>query len=122
MDMRTYISGIPSGGIVLWSGAVADIPAGFVLCNGANDTPDLRNNFVVGAGDTYDPADNGGAATHTHTFSDGGHSHAIGPGGEISSAAPPDWAAGTELATASGTTGAGSSLPPYYALCYIMKT
>jgi len=41
------------GIICLWSGSVADIPAGWQLCNGTNSTPDLRNRFVIGAGDTY---------------------------------------------------------------------
>jgi len=44
---------IPSGGIFLWSGSIGSIPAGYVLCNGSNGTPDLRNRFVVGAGSTY---------------------------------------------------------------------
>ena len=41
--------GIPSGVIVAWSGLISAIPTGFVLCNGANGTPDLRNRFVIGA-------------------------------------------------------------------------
>ena len=34
----------------MWSGAENAIPTGWVLCNGTNSTPDLRNRFVVGAG------------------------------------------------------------------------
>jgi hypothetical protein len=44
-----YGGSIPSGVIVMWSGAVVDIPTGWALCNGANGTPDLRDRFVVGA-------------------------------------------------------------------------
>ncbi len=44
----------PVGAIVMWSGAVNNIPDGWALCNGANGTPDLRGKFVVG----YDPGDN----------------------------------------------------------------
>jgi hypothetical protein len=33
---------IPSGGILLWSGSIGSIPAGYVLCNGNNGTPDLE--------------------------------------------------------------------------------
>ena len=36
--------------IVIWSGAIIDIPAGWVLCDGNNDTPDLRDKFLIGAG------------------------------------------------------------------------
>jgi hypothetical protein len=38
---------VPSGAIMMWSGSEASIPAGWVLCNGSNSTPDLRNRFVV---------------------------------------------------------------------------
>jgi hypothetical protein len=37
----------------MWSGAIASIPTGYVLCNGSNGTPDLRDKFVVGAGNSY---------------------------------------------------------------------
>jgi len=73
---------IPSGIIVLWSGSVASIPTGWVLCNGANSTPDLRDRFVVGAGSTYAVNATGGANTvtldatmipaHTHSLSASG--------------------------------------------------
>lgn len=83
-------NGVPVGGIVMWSGTVATIPANWALCDGTDGTPDLRNKFIIGAGSTYNPAATGGAATvtlleanlpaHTHTFTgtaalDGSHSH-----------------------------------------------
>lgn len=40
---------IPIGGIIMWSGTVATIPANWALCNGLNGTPDLRDRFIVGA-------------------------------------------------------------------------
>ena len=40
---------VPSGVIVAWSGLISAIPSGFVLCNGSNGTPDLRNRFLIGA-------------------------------------------------------------------------
>lgn len=46
-----------TGIICLWSGAVVDIPEGWHLCDGTEDTPDLRNKFVIGAGDAYIPGD-----------------------------------------------------------------
>jgi microcystin-dependent protein len=82
---------VPTGGIIMWSGAVSAIPTGWVLCNGSNSTPDLRDRFVVGAGSTYSVDDTGGSSTvtlteanlpaHKHsassssTVSDPGHSH-----------------------------------------------
>jgi hypothetical protein len=38
-----------TGMIMMWSGTIATIPTGWVLCNGSNSTPDLRNRFVIGA-------------------------------------------------------------------------
>jgi hypothetical protein len=142
---------IPAGGIFLWSGSIGSIPAGYVLCNGSNGTPDLRDRFVVGAGSTYAVDGTGGSAnaivvSHTHTatststVTDPGHNHTYtrynsltGVGG-----ANPIWAdtstqntgnavTGVTVATATtvasaGTSGTNANLPPYYALCYIMKT
>ena len=44
---------VPIGGIIMWSGSIANIPTGWALCNDQTvngiKTPDLRNRFVVGA-------------------------------------------------------------------------
>jgi hypothetical protein len=61
----TALTLIPAGLISLWSGSIASIPAGWLLCNGASGTPDLRDRFVVGAGSTYIPGNTGGATTAT---------------------------------------------------------
>jgi microcystin-dependent protein len=83
---------LPTGIIVMWNSTAASIPAGWQLCNGSNGTPDLRGQFIVGAGGSYAPGDSGGAASvtlsanampiHTHeltgsltTGSAGGHTH-----------------------------------------------
>jgi len=110
-----------SGGILLWSGAIVDIPSGFVLCNGANGTPDLRDKFVVGAGSTYNPADTGGSAGQTHTFTGDGHEHtqSLSPGGPAYGDAP-DYKIDSTAVT--GTTDNADNRPPYYSLAYIMKT
>ena len=73
---------VPTGCILMWSGSVASIPSGWVICDGTNGTPDLRNRFIVGAGSTYAVAATGGSAdavnvshTHTATVTDAGHTH-----------------------------------------------
>lgn len=43
--------------IMLWWGTVDDIPAGWALCDGNNDTPDLRGCIVGGAGGAWNPGD-----------------------------------------------------------------
>ena len=68
-------NGVPVGGIIMWSGSIASIPSGFALCDGTNSTPDLRNSFVIGAGDTYSVDATGGSAdatlvSHSHTINE----------------------------------------------------
>lgn len=50
----------PIGTIVMWSGSINQLPSGWALCDGQNGTPDLRNKFIVGAGDQYNITDEGG--------------------------------------------------------------
>lgn len=154
-------SGIPIGGIILWSGAITAIPYHWNICDGTNGTPDLRDKFVVGAGSTYAVAATGGSAAFTHA-SQGGHdhdligtealshtnnhngqSHVHGFGTVTGAAAGVDFSAWSGADTATGdlnlsshgnhtvsshqhnTEGAHAhdahSLPPYYALAYIMR-
>jgi hypothetical protein len=42
---------VPVGGIIMWSGTIATIPATWALCDGTSNIPgpDLRDKFVVGA-------------------------------------------------------------------------
>lgn len=109
---------IESGMIVLWSGAVIDIPSGWSLCDGTLGTPDLRDNFVIGAGSTFNPDDTGGALTHDHTFTGDGHSHTLPAGVGVGSGA--QLSPTTSSNPATGTTDSGSSLPPFYSLAYII--
>lgn len=59
---------VPSGFIGMWHGSAATIPSGWHLCDGTNGTPDLRDRFIVGAGNLYSPTNTGGLATQTATF------------------------------------------------------
>lgn len=137
---------LPAGVIVIWSGSSSAIPAGWYLCNGSNGTPDLRDRFVVGVGSTYSVGNTGGSkdaivVSHTHTatstVSDPGHSHSlnIAPniirnGGDerdgAGNAGSATNGAGTGITVSTsidstGSSGTNANLPPYYALCYIMK-
>ena len=202
----TNLSGsIPSGGIIIWSGASNAIPTGWVLCDGQNSTPDLRDRFVIGAGSNYAVDATGGSAdaivvSHSHSSGslqtnntgDHGHSgntddsgnHTHGGGNYITNTTGshqhrwgtddsdgaqgtgnPDanggqsWKAWTDSqgdhyhnvngnsqsegnhshnintnndgshqhnmngdTGSQGSSGTGANLPPYYALCYIMKS
>jgi hypothetical protein len=170
---------LPRGAIIMWGGAIGSIPAGWQLCDGSNTTPDLRGQFIVGAGNSQFPvAATGGTSSitlttgnlpsHTHVASlsgttdqDGAHGHTVldpghthysygsgafnggGDGGAYGISGTghggkPLQPAGTGVSLAQAPThshtvtlsgnvspaGLGqsfSTLPPYYALCYIQK-
>ena len=155
-------NGIPKGGVIMWSGAADDIPTGWALCDGTNGTPDLRNRFVIGAGDLYSVKAQGGSRTkdlshahngplHTHTGPNHRHycNWIIGPypeGNDYKDTVEdgdPDTPAGsdhqhkiqkyTEYSGTGQTSSSGDGLtsvagnteqdimPPYFALCFIMK-
>jgi hypothetical protein len=133
-------SSVPTGCILLWSGSLGSVPSGFVLCDGQNSTPDLRNSFIIGAGSTYAVASTGGSAdsivvSHTHSITDPGHLHTgvntfpggpntLQPGSQNFNASGSTATATTGITAtnSAGTSGTNANLPPYYALAYIMKT
>lgn len=160
-------SSVPTGCILLWSGSIGSIPAGWALCNGNNGTPDLRNRFIVGAGSTYAVNATGGSAdsivvSHTHTGTTGNPNTSLtgtfrfnddsaGSDAYFRADSLSGVFSGTSVTGAfanisgvnttadgivnidaththnfttasSGSSGTNANLPPYYALCYIMKT
>lgn len=134
---------VPVGGIIMWSGSIASIPTGWVLCNGSNGTPDLRNRFIVGA-----DADNSGVAKSTVTgsalqtsngqlpatstniqwniWTTGSSGNPSGPlqsGDPFSTAQSRVGNETTNTSNAFAAFGTGSlNVATFYALAYIMKT
>jgi hypothetical protein len=87
-QIPTTSPAVPSGCIIIWSGATGAIPSGFLICDGTNGTPDLRDKFVIGAGLSYSVGQTGGSkdaivVSHTHTITDGGHTHTYGFSGNL---------------------------------------
>ena len=138
---------VPSGCILIWSGSTGSIPSGWLLCNGSNGTPDLRNSFILGAGNTYAVGATGGSTdaivvSHTHaaTVTDPGHVHnaflsessvtltsATTTRSSKSSTAISGYidtaTTGITVTNATaGVSGSGANMPPYYALAFIMKS
>jgi hypothetical protein len=140
---------IPSGLIAIWSGSIGSIPSGWVLCDGTNSTPDLRNSFILGAGNSYAVGATGGSTdaivvSHTHTVIDNGHKHltaVIDSGNSLSfgNSSPTTYTgiAGSTTTNyveytntvttgitnqTAGVSGLGANMPPYYALAFIMKS
>jgi hypothetical protein len=142
----TWGNAFVAGMIMIWSGSSASIPSGWLLCDGTNSTPDLRNRFVVGATSTYAVGATGGSAdaivvshTHTATVTDPGHTHSLSPSiqtasgvdGNVGKVSGGTTVSNITISTATtgitvansttGSSGTNANLPPYYALCYIMK-
>lgn len=86
------LSLLPVGVILMWAGAVNEIPPGWKLCDGTEGTPNLKGRFVVGYDGTDGDYDTIGTAggyktvtlteaqmpEHTHTVeinADGEHTH-----------------------------------------------
>jgi len=110
----------PTGMILLWAGSIVDIPAGYVLCDGNNGTPDLRDRFIVGAGSSYAVNDSGGALNHNHPFTGDGHFHTFAFGATFALGIGVQDQTTTNQAV--GTTDNADHLPPHYALIFMMKT
>lgn len=120
----TWSSSFVAGMIMMWSGTIATIPTGWLLCNGSSGTPDLRDKFVIGAN-----ADSGGAAktnitgtptqtggtkdaivvshTHTATVTDAGHNHTVGIStiSDSGTGSPPRMTNSGSTTTSTATTG-----------------
>lgn len=142
---------IPKGLISMWSGLISDIPDGWVLCDGNNGTPNLKDRFIMGA--TTDATINktGGknevtltvdqipahkhnvsissAGSHTHTinhsYSYGDKNNASRGGYDKIDGTIPTNSGGSHTHTITiNNTGGGQAhenRPAYYTLAFIMK-
>ena len=146
----TGVESFVTGMIILWYGNTGNVPTGFVLCDGNKGTPDLRDRFVIGAGNSFNAGDTGGNNSLTLTEANlPSHRHFVvsndlggqnrtnsnvsannqvrkGTGasnlfeGYNLASTGSDAASGRSSAVGSGTP--IDNKPAYHALCYIMKT
>jgi len=138
----TGITSFVSGMIIMYNNASA--PTGWYLCDGNNGTPDLRDRFIVGAGNSYSLNATGGSNTATDTISiSGSDTVSISVSGTTSASANNNnatyglgqataharnehthtfSATGTDTVNISGSdTASIDTRSPYYALTFIMK-
>lgn len=109
-NLPSGVGAVVTGMVLLWSGLSSAIPSGYVLCDGTNSTPDLRDKFVLGGGGSL-PTSGGSSNTTTAASSTGvtvggtsltvdelpAHHHTFFSGlaaSGNSSGKCPDWAAG----------------------------
>ncbi len=92
---------VPPGVIVAWSGVLASIPSGWLLCDGNNGTPNLIDRFLQGI---TTAATNPGTTGGSHTKS---------------CASFNDWTPAGE--TYRGATTSLDIRPKYYEVAWIMK-
>ena len=135
---------VPKGAVLMWSGSVSNLPAGWFLCDGNNDTPNLSGRFIVGYQATnlaeYDIGKTGGAAMRKITSNElPGHTHSMGNKIDLIGNHHHNWAgsgttdSGTNIVMYGGGSVTGGPVyisnegsqphdnrPPYYALAYIM--
>lgn len=91
---------VPVGGIVPYTGAFADIPTNWHLCDGTGGTVDLTARFILGTNTEADVGDTGGTAQHKH---------AAGTlAADAASAGTPAGTVNTTVANDTAVTGAGA--------------
>jgi microcystin-dependent protein len=121
------------GMIMMYSTLVAPpvAPDGWKICNGDPGTPDLRDRFIIGAGLSWAVTQTGGAAStvialnmlpdHTH----GGTGLGTDSGTKTAGFSFTNGSNSTTGINSAGYGGGGDplpTLPPFYALFYIIKT
>lgn len=85
---------VPRGLIIPWWGDPDRPPAGWAICDGSNNTPDLQEHFIRGAGKSVSAHTRDGADPHAHTLAERDDvAFASKPAGEHTHQAPDAWRA-----------------------------
>ena len=106
------------GLIGMWWGNLPSIPKGWVLCDGTQDTPDLRDKMIIASGPVHPHGDFDGSSDHSHTIYSDTHDHTIVAGSGVSGGYDRNKVTGTQVLVCN--TDSENNLPPFYSLAYIM--
>ena len=148
IEIEIQFGGVPTGTIVAFGGSNANIPAGWLLCDGSginskykdliallgsNTTPNLSGRTLIGVGKTahgsnYTLHQTGGEEQHQLTISEiPQHSHSIGlPQGDKSwsnGSGNTLWGGGSSAKFTSSDAGGNhphNNMQPYFAVNYII--
>lgn len=112
---------IPVGCMMMWPFAIADIPNGWVLCDGNNGTPNMDDRFVYGTSDPGQVGNTGGVTEHDHTFTSDTHFHSILPGVPTNTELGTGVKSVTTQVVVNGTTDIHHHRPPFMRIPFIMK-
>ncbi|GAI69287.1 unnamed protein product [marine sediment metagenome] len=119
VDPPYRVKNMMPGMVMIWPYSIATIPSGWHLCDGTAGTVDLRNSYLVCAGDSYNPMDAFGSDSQVHNFTTNGHKHNAISGMDVG---PGDtWEPWTTTETDSGTTDPADNRPQSKAVNFIQK-
>lgn len=118
---------LPKGTIVAYYALTGAPPQGWLVCDGRNNTPDLRGKFIRGTGDIGSVGQQGGSdktslPAHSHSLITGGADDALraeGGTGVVLHRTPATYLVNSS--TDGGTRSEISTIPPYVDLIFIMK-
>jgi len=117
-EQTTAAESLPSGVIAMWHGTIANIPTGWIVCDGNNFTPNLLTRFIEGvASAVTNPGATGGATSKTTS----GHNH-LAITNPANGGSDTRYLITSEYPSDTKTDSISDIRPLFYDVAFIMKT